>query len=82
MRARQVLPLLAAVTCVVAVPAAAGAAVDVEVIASGLDNPRHVAISDTGDIYVAEAAAAATLPRRSRASTLPRAPRAPGRLAR
>ena len=55
MRARQVLPLLAAVTCVVAVPAAAGAAVDVEVIASGLDNPRHVAISDSGDIYVAEA---------------------------
>ena len=55
MRARQVLPLLAAVTCVVAVPAAAGAAVDVEVIASGLDNPRHVAISTSGDIYVAEA---------------------------
>ena len=55
MRVRKVLPLLAAVTCVVAVPAAAGAAVDVEVIASGLDNPRHVAASDSGDIYVAEA---------------------------
>ena len=28
--------------------------VDVDVIASGLDNPRHVAVSPWGDVYVAE----------------------------
>ena len=28
---------------------------DVDVIATGLDNPRHVAVAPNGDVYVAEA---------------------------
>jgi hypothetical protein len=37
-----------------AAPAAA-ADVDVDVVASGLDNPRHVAVAPGGEVYVAEA---------------------------
>ena len=32
-----------------------GGAPDVDVIATGLDNPRHVAVGPNGDVYVAEA---------------------------
>jgi hypothetical protein len=38
-----------------AAPASAHHKVRVKVIASGLDNPRHVAVSNRGDVYVAEA---------------------------
>jgi hypothetical protein len=55
MRVRTVLALIAALAVTAATPAAAAADVDVEVVASGLDNPRHVAIGPHGDIYVAEA---------------------------
>jgi hypothetical protein len=40
---------------VAAAPAGAQSVDDVDVIASGLDNPRHVAVSRDGDVYVAEA---------------------------
>ncbi len=42
-------------TLALAASAAATKGVDVDVIAEGLDNPRHVAVSPFGDIYVAEA---------------------------
>jgi hypothetical protein len=42
-----------AAACAVAAPASAKS-IDVDVIASGLDNPRHVAVSPSGDVYVAE----------------------------
>jgi hypothetical protein len=54
-RARKLLPLTAAVALVVAAPASAEEVDDIDVIASGLDNPRHVAVSHSGDVYVAEA---------------------------
>jgi hypothetical protein len=38
-----------------AAPAGATPIADVEVVATGLDNPRHVAVAWTGDVYVAEA---------------------------
>ena len=55
MRALKLLPLTAAVALVVAAPASADGVDDVDVIASGLDNPRHLAVSHNGDVYVAEA---------------------------
>ncbi len=42
-------------TLALAASAAATKGVDVDVIAEGLDNPRHVAVSPFGDVYVAEA---------------------------
>jgi hypothetical protein len=54
MRKRWCLPIAALTTLAVAAPAAAGGGVDVDVIAHGLDNPRHVAVSKDGDVYVAE----------------------------
>ena len=49
--------LAAGLALVAAAPATAGhkpPRVDVDVIASGLDNPRHVAVGKDGDVYVAE----------------------------
>jgi hypothetical protein len=46
--------LAAAVALAAAAPASAGG-IDIDVVASGLDNPRHVAVGHHGDIYVAEA---------------------------
>ena len=55
MRASKLILLTAAAVLAAAAPAGAkGSDVDVEVIASGLDNPRHVAVSHDGDVYVAE----------------------------
>jgi hypothetical protein len=52
----KLLLLTLAVALVAAAPAAAkGSGVDVDVIADGLDNPRHVAVGQNGDVYVAEA---------------------------
>jgi hypothetical protein len=53
-RALKLLPLTAAMVLVAAIPATADNVDDVDVIASGLDNPRHVAVSRDGDVYVAE----------------------------
>jgi hypothetical protein len=53
MRTRWCLPLAAAASLAVAAPAGAHG-VDVDVIAKRLDNPRHVAVSKDGDVYVAE----------------------------
>ena len=53
MRVRTSLILTAAIAGAVAAPASAKS-VDVDVIAKGLDNPRHVAVSPSGDVYVAE----------------------------
>jgi hypothetical protein len=54
-RALKLLALTAAVAFVAAAPASAQSVDDIDVIASGLDNPRHVAVSHNGDVYVAEA---------------------------
>lgn len=54
MRALKLLPLTAVVMLLVAAPATAQEVDDIDVIASGLDNPRHVAVSRDGDVYVAE----------------------------
>ena len=48
------MPLAAAALIAVAAPASAHRGIDVDVIARGLDNPRHVAVSKHGDVYVAE----------------------------
>jgi hypothetical protein len=53
MRKRCCLPLAAVASLAVAVPAGAHG-VDVDVIAKRLDNPRHVAVSKDGAVYVAE----------------------------
>lgn len=53
MRMRRYLPLAALTTLVVAAPAGAHG-IDVDVVADGLDNPRHVAVAKDGDVYVAE----------------------------
>ncbi|HWM09412.1 MAG TPA: ScyD/ScyE family protein [Solirubrobacteraceae bacterium] len=53
MRTRWCLPLAALMT-IAAVPAAAAHGIDVDVVARGLDNPRHVAVAKDGDVYVAE----------------------------
>ena len=55
MRTRWGLPLAAALTIAVATPAAANHRIDVDVIARGLDNPRHIAVGKGGELYVAEA---------------------------
>jgi hypothetical protein len=55
MSRRWSLPLAAAATLAFAVPASAHHGIDVDVIAKKLDNPRHVAVSKDGDVYVAEA---------------------------
>jgi hypothetical protein len=51
-------PALLSVTVLAALAASAPASAievdDVDVIASGLDNPRHVAVAPGGDVYVAE----------------------------
>jgi hypothetical protein len=49
------LGVVAAAGLVAASPAAARSVQSTEEIASGLDNPRHLAVSPTGDIFVAEA---------------------------
>jgi hypothetical protein len=54
-RALKLLPLTAALALASAAPASAQSVDDIDVIASGLDNPRHVAVSRDGDVYVAEA---------------------------
>jgi hypothetical protein len=54
-RATALLSVAATVAVAAAAPAGATPAPDVDVVASGLDNPRHVAVSWTGDVYVAEA---------------------------
>jgi hypothetical protein len=46
--------LAGAVALAAAAPASAGG-IDIDVVATGLDNPRHVAVGHHGDIYVAEA---------------------------
>jgi hypothetical protein len=48
------LSLTALLSLALAASATANGGVDVDVIASGLDNPRHVAVSPWGDVYVAE----------------------------
>ena len=53
MRTRWCLPIAALTTLAVAAPAGAHG-LDVDVIASGLDNPRHLAVAKDGDVYVAE----------------------------
>jgi hypothetical protein len=45
----------AAVALAVAAPVSARTVHDVDIVAFGLDNPRHVAVSGDGDVYVAEA---------------------------
>lgn len=54
MRRTWCLPLAAAAALAVAAPAGAHGGIDVDVIAKKLDNPRHVAVSKHGDVYVAE----------------------------
>ncbi len=54
MRVSKSLVLTVAMAGAVAAPASAKS-VDVDVIAKGLNNPRHVAVSPGGDVYVAEA---------------------------
>jgi hypothetical protein len=53
MRRRWCLPIAAMASIAAAAPAAAHG-IDVDVIARGLDNPRHVAVAKNGDVYVAE----------------------------
>jgi hypothetical protein len=53
-RALKLLPLTAVLALAAAAPASAKSVDDIDVIATGLDNPRHVAVSHDGDIYVAE----------------------------
>jgi hypothetical protein len=53
MRRLRCLPIAALAAVAVAAPASAHG-IDVDVIARGLDNPRHVAVAKNGDVYVAE----------------------------
>lgn len=53
MRTLRWLPLAVAASFAVAAPAGAHG-IDVDVVAGGLDNPRHVAVAKDGDVYVAE----------------------------
>ncbi|HYI17882.1 MAG TPA: ScyD/ScyE family protein [Solirubrobacteraceae bacterium] len=55
MRVTTMLGVVAAAGLVAAGPAAAESVQSTKEIASGLDNPRHLAVSPTGDIFVAEA---------------------------
>jgi hypothetical protein len=54
MRALRVLPIVLLLALGVAAPAAATTHVDVDVVASGLDSPRHLAFGSRGDLFVAE----------------------------
>jgi hypothetical protein len=54
-RPLALLSVVAASALAVAAPASAQTVQDVNTIASGLDNPRHLAVSRDGDVYVAEA---------------------------
>ena len=47
--------LLLAATALLAAPAAAAAAPEMSVVATGIDNPRHVAMAHDGTLYVASA---------------------------
>jgi hypothetical protein len=53
MRTVRVLPLAVVAGALLGGPSALAA--DVDVVAGGLDNPRHVTVDGTGDVYVAEA---------------------------
>lgn len=55
MRATALLSVAATVAVAAAAPASAASVDDIDVVASGLDNPRHVAVGWNGDVYVAEA---------------------------
>ncbi|HEX8133033.1 MAG TPA: ScyD/ScyE family protein [Actinomycetes bacterium] len=55
MRALRVLPIVLLLALGVGAPAAATTRVDVDVVASGLDSPRHLAFGSRGDLFVAEA---------------------------
>ena len=55
MRATALLSVAATVAVAAAAPASAATVDDIDVVATGLDNPRHVAVGRTGDVYVAEA---------------------------
>jgi hypothetical protein len=54
MRSLALASVTALATLAFAASAAAKPSVDVDVIATDLDNPRHVAVSSKGDVYVAE----------------------------
>lgn len=54
-RALKLLALAAVAALAAAPPASAQSVDDIDVIATDLDNPRHVAIAPNGDVYVAEA---------------------------
>jgi hypothetical protein len=54
-RASALLSVAAAAAIAAAAPAGAATVDDIDVVATGLDNPRHVAVGWTGDVYVAEA---------------------------
>jgi hypothetical protein len=54
-RALKLLALAGVVVLAAAAPASAQSSPDIDVIAKGLDNPRHVAVAPNGDVYVAEA---------------------------
>jgi hypothetical protein len=53
-RTSTLLPLTAVIALGVSAPTSSAQVRDVDVIASGLDNPRHVAVAPNGDVYVAE----------------------------
>ena len=55
MRVPTLLGVTAVAALAVAAPASAETVHDVDVIAHGLDNPRHVAVSRHGEVFVAEA---------------------------
>jgi hypothetical protein len=54
-RVSALLSVAATVAIAAAAPASATTVDDIDVVASGLDNPRHVAVGWAGDVYVAEA---------------------------
>ena len=55
MRVTRMLGLVAVAGLAAAGPASGRTVDSVAVIGTGLDNPRHVAVSPTGDVFVAEA---------------------------
>ncbi len=73
-RVPTLLGVTAAAALAVAAPASAETVHDVDVIAHGLDNPRHVACRGMAMSTSRRPAEAATRPRRALASTAPRAP--------
>lgn len=54
MRVRMLAPVVAVAALAATAPAGAHTVDDIDVIATGLDNPRHLAVSPDGDVYVAE----------------------------